>query len=374
MSIELNGSTGIDFNDGSNQSTAATPYARKNLIINGDMRIAQRGTSTSGQTTGGYTVDRFRTAFSGRDQAVWTDSQTTDVPSGEGFSNSFKVEMTTAETSMDTGTTEYFTVEHRMEGQHFQHLSYGTASAKKLTLSFWVKSSVTGTLAVSLYNVDSTRVIGSTYTINATNTWEKKTITFDGDTVGTLDNDNNQSLGLRWFLGAANGVTSADNTTWQSYVTTNFAYGHATNAIPETSGATWQITGVQLEVGDSASDFEFVPYDMELARCQRYYENFGTEDNHYFTGAVACSSSTRCRIGITYNQKRTAPTITVGNTDLTVFTGATNITSTAVVVGSAVTTKSAFLQIDVASGLTSGQSELLKTNNTSNPVQIDAEL
>ena len=214
------------------------------------------------------------------------------MPSGEGFSNSFKVEMTTAETSMDTGTTEYFTVEHRMEGQHFQHLSYGTASAKKVTLSFWVKSSVTGTLAVSLYNADSTRIIGSTYTINATNTWEKKTITFDGDTVGTLDNDKDQSLGLRWFLGAADGLTSTDNTTWQSYVTTNFAYGHATNAIPETSGATWQITGVQLEVGDTATPFEHRPYDMELARCQRYYYKWNTTtSNNWVAWAMAANTT-----------------------------------------------------------------------------------
>ena len=294
-------------------STLATQNSLgvRNLIINGDMRIAQRGTSTSGQTSGGYTVDRFRTAFSGRDQAVWTDSQTTDVPSGEGFSNSFKVEMTTAETSMDTGTTEYFTVEHRMEGQHFQHLSYGTASAKKVTLSFWVKSSVTGTLAVSLYNADSTRIIGSTYTINATNTWEKKTITFDGDTVGTLDNDKDQSLGLRWFLGAADGLTSTDNTTWQSYVTTNFAYGHATNAIPETSGATWQITGVQLEVGDTATPFEHRPYDMELARCQRYYELIN--DNNYSSYGVMAGGTSQGFAGyVDYKiTKRATPTITI---------------------------------------------------------------
>ena len=263
MSIELNGTTGIDFNDGSNQSTAATPYARKNLLINGDMKIAQRGTSTSGITGDNYyTVDRF--AFQLNSSGTWTQSQDTDVPTGQGFVNSLKMQCTTS-----TASPNYFIVQQRIEAQNLQHLAYGTASAKTVTASFWVKSNKTGTYINELYIQDDNRTISTAFTISSANTWEKKVITFAGDTVGVIDNDN--GLGMYMSIWLATGSTFSSGTlqtSWGSLVQANRAVGQVNLA--DNTANYINITGCQLEIGDSASDFEFVPYDMELQRCQRY--------------------------------------------------------------------------------------------------------
>ena len=268
MSIELNGSTGIDFNDGSNQSTAATPYGRKNLIINGDMRIAQRGTSTSGVTSDGYhSVDRMR--FDVTNIGTWTHSQDTDVPTGQGFTHSLKLQCTTADAS--PAATDLLAHNFRLEGQMLQHLKYGTSSAETLTLSFWVKSNKTGTYVADLRHVDASLNYGKAYTINVADTWEKKTLTFEGNTSNALDNDNNQSLQVNFWLGAGSDYSSGtQNTTW-SGVNADRAAALTVNLADSTSNYI-NITGCQLEIGDAASDFEFMPYDMELARCQRYYQ------------------------------------------------------------------------------------------------------
>lgn len=259
-----------DANGGSTTSiNGTTPNAYntvgKNLIINGAMQIAQRGTSST--STGYTTVDRFSSYMSNTDQLAVTLEQSTDAP--DGFSNSFKWTTTTAETTLESN--EYTGVQQMIEAQTLQHLAYGTTSAKKLTLSFWVKSSVTGTYAVSVYQDDGGRIIGSTYTINAANTWEKKSITIDGDIAGTINNDNGQGLKPIFHISAGSDLTSTDNTSWGTYSSGKWAYGHAQNGVVTTTNATWQITGVQLEVGESATEFEHRPYGTELLLCQRYY-------------------------------------------------------------------------------------------------------
>jgi len=239
----------------------------RNLIINGDMSIAQRGTSSS--SLSGYTsCDRFTATNNNLDQLAGTLSQISDAPSGSGLSKSFKFTVTTPETTVDAD--EYFTIQHRIEGQNLQHLKFNTSSAESLTLSFWVKSAVTGTYAVGFYLVDSDRNIGSTYTINSANTWEKKTLTFVGDTSGSIGNDNTEGLRLWFILGAGSTFNNSNNTTWDTYSSGRLGYGTSNNLLT-TSSATWQVTGVQLEVGTSASDFEFLPFDVNLQRCQRYY-------------------------------------------------------------------------------------------------------
>ena len=259
-----------DANGGSTTSiNGTTPNAYntvgKNLIINGAMQIAQRGTSST--STGYGTVDRwqiFRSASVG--SHAFTASQETDAP--DGFSNSFKITTTTAAGTV--GANDYFNVGQEIEAQTLQQLAYGTTSAKKVTLSFWVKSSQTGTYSIGVYATDGNRVIGSTYAINTANTWEKKSVTIDGDTAGTINNDN--GAGLRFYFNLAAGSTynSTDNTSWATYSNGNFAYGGNDNVVNNLN-ATWQITGVQLEVGESATEFEHRPYGTELSLCQRYY-------------------------------------------------------------------------------------------------------
>ena len=249
----------------------------RNLIINGDMSIAQRGTSKTGETGTGYkSLDRWR--FQAGSGIVSTFSQSTDVPSGQGFAYSFKQEATTGDS--DLTTDQYNAVVQRIEGQMLQQLKKGTSNAESTTLSFWVKASVTGTYIVNITDDDNSRVIAKSYTINSANTWEKKTITFDGDTTGALDNDNARSITVTFWQGAGTDFTSGTlQTTWGSNVTANLAVGQV-NAFASNNN-TWQITGVQWEVGTSASDFEFLPHDIQLQRCYRYYEKIGTDGEIY---------------------------------------------------------------------------------------------
>jgi hypothetical protein len=259
---------------GPNQDITAAKIAGtinfKNIIINGDMSLAQRGTSVSGLTNGSsqYLIDRFKWYEGGSPTYQFTMSQDTDVPTGQGLAKSLKLDCTTAQGSLGAGDQNILW--QRIEGQNLQQLKYGTSSAESLTLSFWVKSSKTGTYIVELYQPDGTRGISKAYTISASNTWEKKTITYAGDTSGTINNDNGAGLDVYFFLSAGSNYQSGTlATSWQGYSAGDECVGQVNLA--DSTDNNWWITGVQLEVGTSASDFEFLPYDVNLQRCQRYY-------------------------------------------------------------------------------------------------------
>ena len=238
----------------------------RNIIINGDMSIAQRSTSVASITTGGYkTVDRFPLNL---DLGTWTQSQSTDVPTGQGFAKSFKMDCTTANASPSAAILA--AVRTKIEGQNLQYLKKGTANAESTTLSFWVKSNKTGTYIAELVDNDNSRQISASYTVDVTDTWEKKTITFPGDTSGAFGNDNGASLELHFWLGGGSNYTSGTlNTSWSTNVDADSAVGQV-NLADDTSND-FYITGVQLEAGTSASDFEFLPVDVNLQRCLRYY-------------------------------------------------------------------------------------------------------
>ena len=254
----------------------------RNIIINGDMSIAQRGTSQAsvGSTSGYFTVDRFQYAKGGTVNGVFTMSQDTDVPSGQGFAKSLKMDVTTADASI--GADAQYNIRQRIEGQNLQYLKKGTSSAESTTISFWVKSNKTGTYIVSLIDIDNSRTISKSYTINSASTWEKKIITYDGDTTGTLDNDNAVSLDVMFRLGAGSNFTSGTlATSWESTTNANVAVGQVN--ITDSTSNEWYITGVQLEAGQVASDFEFLPHDVNLRRCQRYYHHTFNEGTVYDT-------------------------------------------------------------------------------------------
>jgi len=244
--------------------------AFKNIMINGDMSLAQRSTSVSSITGSGYnTVDRIHLLLNSL--GTWTQSQSTTVPTGQGFATSLKMDNTTADASPSSG--DYCIVRTKFEGQMLQYLKKGTSSAESLTLSFWVRSNKTGTYIAELYDADNTRSISKSYTISSADTWEKKTITYDGDTTGTLGNDNLLSLSINFWLGAGTNYTSGTlATSWASATNANRAVGQV-NLADSTSNE-WYVTGVQLEVGTSATDFEFLPTDVNLQRCQRYFQQF----------------------------------------------------------------------------------------------------
>ncbi len=243
--------------------------AFKNIIINGDMSIAQRGTSQSSITGNGYyTVDRMNIINEGI--GTFTVSQSTDVPSGQGFAKSMKWDCTTANASPSSG---FLGIRQSIEGQNLQYLKKGTSSAESTTLSFWIKSNKTGTYIIELHDEDNNRTISQAYTISSASTWEKKTLTFDGDTSGAFGNDNGRSLNVNLLFGAGTEYTSGTlQTAWGSRSNSKRAVGQV-NLADSTSNELY-IAGVQLEAGTSASDFEFLPFDVNMRRCQRYYYVF----------------------------------------------------------------------------------------------------
>ena len=291
------------------QANVADNVKFRNIIINGDMSIAQRGTSFSGLTASQYTIDRHR--FGITTAGTWTISQSTDVPTGQGFSKSMKWDCTTADASL--AASDNLLYQTRLEGQNLQYLKKGTSSAESTTLSFWVKSNKTGTYTAEIYDQDNTRQISKTYTISSADTWEKKTITFAGDTTGALDNDNAVSLFAQFWLGSGSTYSSGTlSTTWTANTNANRAVGQVNLA--DSTNNEWYITGVQLEAGQVASDFEFLPTDVNLLRCQRYcyaYAQYGDGDVSGNRQYSATYSTTAAFIRIHYpTQMRVEPTIT----------------------------------------------------------------
>ena len=244
----------------------------KNLVINGAMKIAQRGTSTTGVTTNGYLAcDRF--FFYTDTMGTWTGEQSTDAP--DEFANSFKLSCTTADASPAAGDRAI--LQYRIEGQFLQHLAKGTTSAKKVTLSFWIKSNKTGNMQVNLYDNTNDRFVSGTVTINSSATWEKKTITFVGDTVSNIANDNSNALLIEWWFDSGTTWSSGTSpTTWQSNSAAD-RNANGTLALADSTSNYINITGVQLEVGSSATEFEHRPYTTEYQLCQRYLENIGVD-------------------------------------------------------------------------------------------------
>jgi hypothetical protein len=268
---------------------SASNMAGRNRVINGAMMIDQRnaGAAVTTTTDAAYTIDRWNNRiYSGSGR--WSVQQVSANLAG--FEYAAKLTVTTT----DTPGTYGYALNHRIEGYNIADLGFGTSDAKTVTLSFWVKSSIAGTYCVSLRNNAATDSYVAEYSISSANTWEKKTITIAGPTSGTWIKTNDTGSIFEWSLGSQ---TSKQTTAgaWQSgnYVTTSNQ-----TAWIATSGATFYITGVQLEVGSTASEFEHRLYGQELALCQRYYQ----------TTSVYLNSNTASPYS--YSTKRANPTIT----------------------------------------------------------------
>jgi len=283
--------------------TAGRPQVDKNLLINGGMNVWQRSTSASVSTDTYHTVDRFSIGVG--NMGVFTSSRSTDVPSGQGFGYSTKWDCTTADASPAAG--DYIIFPQRLEGQNLQHLLKGTSSAKAVTVSFWIKSNKTGTYILELIDADNARNISKSYTIDTANTWEKKEITFEGDTTGVLDNDNGHSLRCQWWFGAGSTFSSGTlQTSWAAGVNANRAVGQV-NLADSTSNELY-ITGCQLEVGSTASGFEFEPYQVTDIKCRRYYDDRTGEhegSRNFSNGAL---------VTMVYGNWRTSPGTTYYDT------------------------------------------------------------
>ena len=365
MALILNGTDGVQFNDSSLQGAAASPYVLKNRIINGDMVISQRGTSavTIDQTGGTYTLDRWY----GRDDSdgAYSIQQVSDAPTG--FTNSLKITITTIDSSLSAA--QYGFVGQFIEGYNTADLSFGTASAKTLTLSFWVKGSVTGQFGGSITNSAQDRTYPFSYTILAANTWEQKTVTVTGDTTGTWLTTNGAGIGVNFAVGIGSNFLATANTWAGSF---KMSATGQTN-LYATSAATLQFTGVQLEIGSTATPFERRLYNQELANCQRYYYK-----NLPAAGSIGVSSGVmyNTALSISYIQfpisMRTAPTGSVSAvSDFAAIGGGVSPAPTAMTF----TTGTLSARIDCTlSGVTTGHGMTLQSSSSASFIAFTAEL
>ena len=290
VDIQSNGTTKVTIDANGNVNTVGqvsttdngTIVTRQNakpLIINGDMEVAQRGTSKTGITSTTMEVqDRFSDVMGAA--GTWTQTKSTDVPTGQGFTSSMKWDCTTAKASLDAGSV--FSVRYIFEGQDVQLLKYGSSNAEKLTLSFWIKSPKTGTHILSFYQYDDARHVSKAYTISSANTYQKVVCSIPGDTTGVIDNDNGAGLGIEIGLSAGSTYTSGTlATSWAAYSAANQFVGQV-NCADSTDNNVF-ITGVQLEIGEFDSTtippFQHELFGDNLARCQRYFQkSYSHED------------------------------------------------------------------------------------------------
>ena len=351
------------------------------LIINGNMAVAQRGTSATGKTTTGiYTVDRMSlvTGSIGT-YTVAQESQTSGNAFANGFANAWRLDCTTADAS--PSASEQLEMQYTFEGQDLQVFKKGTANAEKFTLAFWVKSNKTGTGNIQLKDKDnSNRQCTQSYTISSANTWEHKVCVFGADTTGAFDDDNAKSLIINWWLGSGTDYSSgtANHGVWEAQDNTKVNDGGTLN-INDNTANDWSITGIQLEVGEYTSStlppFQHESFGGNLARCQRYYFRTPVLQNQVF-GTGFCSNSIVARgLFENYQVMRSAPSISRSSgTDFAVHQ-ASSSTQTTALAFYYITNKTSLWYADVSSGLTEGRGVLLIDDGGANAyIEASAEL
>ena len=344
---------------------------RRNIMYNGAMQIAQRGDQTS--LTNGYTgCDRWKFDRSGS-SAVVTGKQTSsgNIPEN-GFPNAVHIDVTTADSSVSAG--DLVLLRQYIESQDLQHLKFGTSSAESLTLSFWVKSSKTGTHWVEIYAYDANKVNSASYSVSSANTWEHKTVTFVGETSTAIPNDNTHGIVVQWWLKA--GSTYAGGThpgnVW-----------HLTNAnrvpgqvnVMDSTDNNFYLTGVQLEVGDSASDFEHRSVAEEFALCQRYYIDIANSvDATFGIGSLYTASVVYGSLNFPH-QMRANPTLimTTGTNYYLFYTnGSSDPFNSVTLAYSSPEAIEFYNQTEISS--TAGHSGFFRIGNASAKLALDAEL
>jgi hypothetical protein len=309
MTVSINGTTGIVFNDASIQNTAATGFGFKNRIINGAMMIDQRNAGASvTPTSTSYNLDRWA-AYISQASKFSVQQNAGAVTPPVGFTNYLGV---TSLSSYSVSSSDFFIIGTRIEGFNIADLGWGTANAQPVTLSFRVRSSLTGTFGGSLANSGDARTYPFSYTINSANTWTTVSVTIAGDTSGTWVTNNGVGISVYFGLGVGSTLSGTANT-WSG---SSFYAPTGATSVVSTNGATFYITGVQLEKGSTATSFDYRPYGTELALCQRYYQ---------VKGAVVTTSSIYQNIHFMVGMRATP---TIGTVTFDGGTGATFATPT----------------------------------------------
>ena len=372
MSVIVDGSNGLIFNDASTQTTAATGFGFKNRIINGDMRIDQRNAGASLTITANpqYTLDRwFAGVTLGSKISVQQNAGAITPPTG--FTKYLGVTSLAATTP---GVSDVYYMAQSIEGFNVADFAFGTATASAVTISFRVYSSLTGTFGAVLINSGSNRSYPFNYTISSANTWTTITQTIPGDTTGTWATDNSTGFQLRFGLGA--GATYQG--TAGAWGTTNAVTTTTATTIVATNGATFYITGVQLEKGSTATSFDYRPYGTELALCQRYYykligdtagDFFGTGYNLNTTSSYFCMA-----FPVTMRDSPSALEQTGTASNYSISSAAGNTTCNTVPVFDGATSNTLRFSFYVASGLTAGQGCGARSNAVTSYLAVSAEL
>ena len=369
MTVVVSGSN-ITFNDSSVQDTAATGFGFKNRIINGAMVIDQRnaGASVSVTDSNQYTLDRWQGVASIA-SSKFTVQQSSTTATGFGYSL-----LTTSSSAYSVLSSDYFLIRQKVEGFNTADLSWGTANAATVTLSFWVRSSLTGTFGGAITNSANSYSYPFTYTISAANTFEQKTITIAGPTAGTWIGATN-GIGLQVNIGL--GVGSTYNGTAGAWAAATYLSATGATSVVGTSGATFYITGVQLEKGSTATSFDYRPYGTEELLCQRYF--YRLSGSGAFYGSGVCRSSTVLTSNVAFaTTMRTAPsafTQTGTASDYGIFTGSGSTTTcSAVPFIDDSSQNSARVELTVSSGLTAGQAAMARALGSGSFFGFSAEL
>jgi hypothetical protein len=369
MPVSISGTNGVTFPDSSLQAAAASPYVLKNRIINGAMMIDQRnaGASVTASVTGTFTysVDRF--GYLASQASKFTMQQNAgSVTPPTGFNNYLGI---TSSSAYTVGASDYFFVGQPIEGFNIADLAWGTANAKTVTVSFWVRSSLTGTFGGSLSNTDASRSYPFSYTISVANTWEQKTITIAGDTTGTWLTTTGR--GINVFFGL--GIGSTYSGTANAWAAANYIAPTGATSVVGTNGATFYITGVQLEQNTSATPFERRLYGTELQLCQRYYWQKNNETSYAAFGSGTMNSANVARIYLDYpTTMRAIPTVSATSVASFIVSQATDLSVSGVTAYP--NSGGALLDFNTSTG-TSGRGVVIVFNNTSSgSIQASAEL
>jgi hypothetical protein len=368
MTMVISGSDGVTFPDSTNQFSGGA-FSFKNRILNGDMRIDQRsaGASVSITSNNLYTVDRWQAIGQSAD-GVFTVQQDSSAPSG--FNNSAKITITTEDASI--GATQQYLFRQLIEGYNVADLNWGTANAKTITVSFYVRSSVTGTFGGSIRNSSVNRSYPFTYTISAADTWEYKTVTIAGDTSGTWLTTN--STGLEFILSLGSGADRVD--TAGAWVGANRTGATGQTQLIGTLNATWFITGVQLEVGSVATPFERRPYGTELALCQRYCIKYcGSGAFERFAFGVGNTATNIVAMVSMPVEMRSTPTLTHSTLYFDDAVSSSGAASTIAVSSATSGVKNVTLSASSLSGITTNRPYFISANNSTSAFAIlSAEL
>lgn len=371
MSVTLNGTSGLVFSDGTIQGTAAgMPF--RNRIINGDMRIDQRNAGAVHSIPGlasTFTLDRW-SGYNSAASKFTVQRNAGSVTPPAGFTNYLGATSLSAYT---LSASDQFQVTQIIEGSHIADFRWGTASAKTVTVSFWVRSSLTGAFGFSLQNKDNNYCYATTYTINAANTWEYKTITIPGPTAGVWSTANEGSVQFRFAVGVGSNFIGGTANSWS--VANYLAPSNVVNVV-STSGATLYITGVQLEAASAATEFEFRPIATELQLCRRYFVRYLGEGNYEkipCSGIVNATTTAYITINLS-TPMRSSPTLSYSN--IAVFEGSVSANITDVAVDQLSTNSPSYLVTVAASpGLNLYRPVFIQSPGTTNSfLRLSAEI